>query len=90
VSAKATRYGCKDPECGYTTLPSTMGTPYARCPLCGGEWTADPPARVPPQMTVQEYDPATGRDVGKPRPVPPHLASLYAAKCAASPPRRPG
>lgn len=36
-------YGCLDPDCGYRTLPSTMGTPYSACPLCRGAWGVNPP-----------------------------------------------
>jgi DNA-directed RNA polymerase subunit RPC12/RpoP len=43
MTMTATLYGCADPDCGYKTLPSTMGTPYERCPLCGGRWTSNPP-----------------------------------------------
>lgn len=41
--SSAILYGCANPDCGYRTLASTMGTPYTACPLCGGAWMIDPP-----------------------------------------------
>lgn len=40
-------HGCRSGgACRYSTLPSDMGTPYLRCPVCGGPWGEVPP-RVP-------------------------------------------
>jgi hypothetical protein len=32
-------YGCRaGTACRYSTVPCDLGTPYTRCPLCGGAW----------------------------------------------------
>jgi hypothetical protein len=61
----AITHGCADADCGYKTAPSTMGTPYKRCPLCGGDWIDHPPAqRERTGLIIEHYtrDRVTGQE----------------------------
>lgn len=76
TTAPAILYGCADDECGYTTVPSTMGTPYARCPLCGGPWVVNPPPQLKTTgKTIQHLD-ASGK-VRSQTVVRPHLQQAF-------------
>lgn len=83
-------HGCADADCGYKTLPSTMGTPYQKCPLCNGPWIANPPRQnattdkfidhyVEDRVTGQERK--TGRTVVRPHMMP-RFNALEAAAAA--------
>lgn len=73
--ALAITYGCKWPDCGYKTLPSTMGTPYTACPLCGGPWVENPPAQL--KITGRYILDIHNGHATRKIVVRPHLRSLY-------------
>jgi hypothetical protein len=75
TGAVAILYGCSRAECGYRTLPSTMGTPYTVCPLCRGPWVADPPE--PLAETGKELVESTRGKPTRKYVVRPHLQSMY-------------
>lgn len=76
TDSPAILYGCQLAECGYRTQPSTMGTPYKKCPLCGGPWGANPPDQLK-EGTGHKIQQLHGDKKTTTIIVRPHLLSLY-------------
>lgn len=79
MTARAIKYGCANPDCGYSTVPTTMRKPYEICPLCGkSPFVANPPIpnRDGTGQAIVVTDPVTGK-VKRRTVIRPHLQESF-------------